>query len=72
MVEAGLHQRHVLLQRFPRSLERTKVFTILSTCLILDRQLNFNAGLPFTLKDADVDIAEMVSFVQHNDLLWPF
>jgi hypothetical protein len=60
MIEAGLHQRHVILQRFVRSCDRTRILTILSTCLILDRQLNFNAGLPFTLKDTDVDIPEMV------------
>lgn len=62
MIEAGLHQKHVLFQRFAQRSERTKILTILSTCLILDRQLNFNAGLPFTLKDADVDIPEMVRF----------
>ncbi|KAJ9603042.1 hypothetical protein H2200_012337 [Cladophialophora chaetospira] len=59
MIEAGLHQRHFLLQRFTRKAERAQILTILSTCLILDRQLNFNAGLPFTLKDTDVDIPEV-------------
>lgn len=60
MIEAGLHQRHFLLQRFSRSSERANILTVLSTCLILDRQLNFNAGLPFTLKDTDVDMPEVV------------
>ena len=60
MIEAGLHQKHVLLHRFPPSTERTKLITILSTCMILDRQLNFNAGLPFALKEADIEIPAMV------------
>ena len=68
MIEAGLHQRHFLLQRFTRKSERARILTILSTCLILDRQLNFNAGLPFTLKDTDVDIPEMVRRPRSNEI----
>jgi hypothetical protein len=60
MIEAGLHQKHVLMRRFPQSETRTEVIHILLTSVILDRQLNFNAGLPFTLKDSDIDITEMV------------
>lgn len=64
MLESGLHQRQVLEHRFPQSSERPKILTILSTCLILDRQLNFNAGLPFTLKETDVDIPEVVIYLE--------
>lgn len=60
MIEAGLHQKHILMRRFAQSETREEVINVLLTSIILDRQLNFNAGLPFTLKDADVDITEMV------------
>jgi len=62
MIEAGLHQKHILMRRFAQSEARAKVINVLVTSVILDRQLNFNAGLPFTLKDADIDITEMVGF----------
>ncbi|KAK5062720.1 hypothetical protein LTR84_004794 [Exophiala bonariae] len=58
MIEAGLHQKHILMRRFIQSEARTEVINVLVACVILDRQLNFNAGLPFTLKDTDIDITE--------------
>ncbi|KIV97891.1 hypothetical protein PV10_01591 [Exophiala mesophila] len=58
MLESGLHQKPVLLQRYPVPAERTKVLVVLATCTFLDRQLNFNAGLPFTLKESDIDLPQ--------------
>jgi hypothetical protein len=60
IIEAGLHRKQILLHRFPENRERRKVITVLYTSIILDRQLNFAAGLPFTLKDTDIDIPEVV------------
>ncbi len=60
MIEAGLHQKYILLQRFPQGIERTRVLIVLTTSMILDRQLNFNAGLPYTLKDTDIELPDVV------------
>lgn len=58
MLESGLHQKPVLLQRYPLPDERSRVLVVLTTCTFLDRQLNFNAGLPFTLKEGDIDLPQ--------------
>ncbi|RFU30938.1 hypothetical protein B7463_g5421, partial [Scytalidium lignicola] len=79
IIEAGLHRKQVLIHRFPDNNERKKIVTALYTSMILDRQLNFAAGLPFTLKDTDIDIPEvedmpymkaMVSYVRFGAQAW--
>lgn len=60
MMEAGLHQKHILTRRFTQSETRAEAINVLLASIILDRQLNFNAGLPFTLKDTDIEITQMV------------
>ncbi len=60
MVEAGLHLKEIRRRYFPCDSEYARVLVVLFTCMYLDRQLNFNAGLPLSLKDTDIDIPEMV------------
>ncbi|KAK5217990.1 hypothetical protein LTR72_009161 [Exophiala xenobiotica] len=59
MVEAGLHLKEIRRRYFPCDSEYARVLVVLFTCMYLDRQLNFNAGLPLSLKDTDIDIPEM-------------
>lgn len=66
MIEAGLHLKHIRRRLFPHAAEHSRLLVVLTTCMYLDRQLNFNAGLPLTMKDADVDIPEGVSFGYMN------
>ncbi|KAJ9641259.1 hypothetical protein H2204_002937 [Knufia peltigerae] len=58
MIEAGLHLKHIRRRLFPHAAEHSRLLVVLTTCMYLDRQLNFNAGLPLTMKEADVDIPE--------------
>lgn len=60
MIESGLHLQRIRRRHFPSEVEHAKVLIALSTCMYLDRQLGFNAGLPMSLKDTDMDIPEMV------------
>lgn len=60
-IEAGLHRKQVVLQRFPEANERKKVMVLTYTLTIVDRQLNFNSGLPFTMRDIEIDVSESVS-----------
>ncbi|KAI1629539.1 hypothetical protein EDD37DRAFT_604424 [Exophiala viscosa] len=59
MVESGLHLKDIRRQYFPSEPEHARVLVVLCTCIYLDRQLNFNAGLPLSLKDTEIDIPEM-------------
>ncbi|KAH8807784.1 hypothetical protein F5884DRAFT_752362 [Xylogone sp. PMI_703] len=79
IIEAGLHRKQVLLHRFPDKNERAEIVTVLYTSIILDRQINFAAGLPFTFRDTDIDIPEledkpymkaMASYVQFGAQAW--
>ncbi|KIW09967.1 hypothetical protein PV08_11743 [Exophiala spinifera] len=58
MIESGLHLKQIRRRLFPHAAEHSRLLVVLTTCMYLDRQLNFNAGLPLTLKDTDVDIPE--------------
>lgn len=60
IMEAGLHRRQVFLHRFPNPMERKQAVVVLYTTIVLDRQLCFAAGLPYVLKDADVDLPNFV------------
>jgi hypothetical protein len=60
-MEAGLHRKQVVLQRFPNASERKKVMILNYTLTVLDRQMNFNSGLPFTMRDIEIEISESVS-----------
>ncbi|KIW98776.1 uncharacterized protein Z519_00439 [Cladophialophora bantiana CBS 173.52] len=59
MVEAGLHLKNVRRNHLASDTENARVLVVLWTCMYLDRQLNFNAGLPFGLNDSDIEIPEM-------------
>ncbi|KIV79888.1 hypothetical protein PV11_07429 [Exophiala sideris] len=61
MVESGLHLKDIRRQYFPSDSEHARVLVVLCTCIYLDRQLNFNAGLPLSLKETEIDIPEMDS-----------
>lgn len=61
MVEAGLHVKEIRRRYFPCDPEYARVLVVLFTIIYLDRQLNFNAGLPLSLREADIDIPETVS-----------
>lgn len=60
-IEAGLHRKQVIMQRFPESNERKMVVILMYTLTIIDRQLNFNSGLPITMQDTELDIPRSVS-----------
>jgi hypothetical protein len=60
-IEAGLHRRNVLLQRFPDGNEQKKAIIMMFTLSIIDRQLNFNSGLPFTMRDIELEVPKGVS-----------
>ncbi|KAF2092699.1 hypothetical protein NA57DRAFT_10525, partial [Rhizodiscina lignyota] len=79
IMEAGLHRRQILMQRFPNPGERKQVVVALYTTIVLDRQLCFAAGLPYILKDADVDLPSfdggpylqaMSSYIRVGAQLW--
>ncbi|EXJ75925.1 uncharacterized protein A1O5_00433 [Cladophialophora psammophila CBS 110553] len=59
MVEAGLHLKNVRRSHLASDAENARVLVVLWTCMYLDRQLNFNAGLPLGLNDSDIEIPEM-------------
>ncbi|OQV07460.1 Fungal specific transcription factor domain-containing protein isoform 1 [Cladophialophora immunda] len=60
MVEAGLHLKNVRRSHLASEAENAQVLAVLWTCMYLDRQLNFNAGLPLGLNDSDIEIPEMM------------
>lgn len=60
IIESGLHRKQILSHYFPRSEEQKEVITILYASFVLDRQINFAAGLSFTFRDNDIDIPEVV------------
>lgn len=60
VIESGLHRKQVLSHCFPRSEERNDITIMLYSTFVLDRQINFAAGLPFTFRDNDIDIPEVV------------
>lgn len=62
IIESGLHRKKVLSDYFPRPEEQKEITTLLYTSFVLDRQINFAAGLPFTFRDNDIDIPEVVRF----------
>ena len=66
IIESGLHRKKILSHYFPRPEEQKEITTILYTTFVLDRQINFAAGLPFTFRDNDVDIPEVVCFVKYS------
>jgi hypothetical protein len=49
------------MHRFPNPSERKQAVIVLYTTIVLDRQLCFAAGLPYILKDPDVDLPNFVS-----------
>ncbi|KAI3110786.1 transcriptional regulator family: Fungal Specific TF [Penicillium roqueforti] len=79
IIESGLHRKKVLSHYFPRPEEQKEITTLLYTSFVLDRQINFAAGLPFTFRDNDIDIPEvedvpylkaMRSYVQFGAQIW--
>ncbi|KAK5043519.1 hypothetical protein LTR84_011450 [Exophiala bonariae] len=79
-IEAGLHRRNVLLQRFPDGTEQKKVLIMMFTLSVIDRQLNFNSGLPFTMRDIELEVPKgddlppyvkaMASYVDFGAQAW--
>lgn len=49
------------MHRFPNHSERRQAIVVFYTTIVLDRQLCFAAGLPYILKDPDVDLPDFVS-----------
>ncbi|KAJ5117386.1 transcriptional regulator family: Fungal Specific TF [Penicillium atrosanguineum] len=79
IIESGLHRKQILSHCFSRPEEQKEITTILYTTFVLDRQINFAAGLPFTFRDNDVDIPEvegvpylkaMRSYVEFGAQVW--
>ena len=67
-VEEGLYHKEKLIAKVPEEQERQWIIRLLWSLFVLDRQLNFAAGLPHHLSDADVDLPQPVSVPNPNPL----